>query len=50
MSPVLGDTTTTDQFDTVSDAPSTQVSEAPAQLQTYHAKGGKKHHFIPKTV
>ncbi|XP_017278274.1 rac GTPase-activating protein 1-like [Kryptolebias marmoratus] len=47
---VLGDTTTTDQSETVSDAPSTQVPDVPAQLQTPRAKGGKKHHFIPKTV
>lgn len=41
------DTTTTDQSETASEAPSTPVSE-PLHLQT--PGGGKKHHFIPKTV
>lgn len=45
------DTTTTDQSETASEAPSTPVSEFPAQLRTPKANGGgKKHHFIPKTV
>ncbi|AWP03147.1 putative rac GTPase-activating protein 1-like [Scophthalmus maximus] len=45
------DTTTTDQSETASEAPSTPVSYLPAQLQTPKAnRGGKKHHFIPKTV
>lgn len=44
------DTTTTDQSETASEAPSTPVSE-PVQFQTPRANaGGKKHHFIPKTV
>ncbi|KAM4589057.1 rac GTPase-activating protein 1-like [Odontesthes bonariensis] len=50
VAPVLGDTTTTDQSETVSEAPSTPVSEFPAQLQITRARGGKKHHFISKTV
>lgn len=41
------DTTTTDQSETASEAPSTPVSE-PLHLRT--PGGGKKHHFIPKTV
>lgn len=41
------DTTTTDQSETASEAPSTPVSD-PVQLRT--PGGGKKHHFIPKTV
>ncbi|TWW61686.1 rac GTPase-activating protein 1-like [Takifugu flavidus] len=41
------DTTTTDQSETASEAPSTPVSQ-PLHLQT--PGGGKKHHFIPKTV
>lgn len=47
---VLADTTTTDHSETASEAPNTPVSEIPAQLQTPRTKGGKKHHFIPKTV
>ncbi|KAM9759640.1 rac GTPase-activating protein 1-like [Menidia menidia] len=50
VAPVLGETTTTDQSETASEAPSTPVSEFPAQPQTPRARGGKKHHFIPKTV
>ncbi|KAG7229730.1 hypothetical protein INR49_012526 [Caranx melampygus] len=46
-----GDTTTTDQSETASEAPSTPVSNFPAQMRTPKANGGgKKHHFIPKTV
>lgn len=41
------DTTTTDQSETASEAPSIPVSY-PLQLRT--PGGGKKHHFIPKTV
>lgn len=41
------DTTTTDQSETASEAPSTPLSD-PVQLRT--PGGGKKHHFIPKTV
>uniref|UniRef100_A0A669DTM5 Rac GTPase-activating protein 1 n=1 Tax=Oreochromis niloticus TaxID=8128 RepID=A0A669DTM5_ORENI len=45
------DTPTTDNSETVSKAPRTPVSEFPAQLQTPKTnEGGKKHHFIPKTV
>ncbi|XP_047438638.1 rac GTPase-activating protein 1-like [Mugil cephalus] len=45
------DTTTTDQSETVSEAPSTPLSGFPAQPKTPKANGGgKKHHFIPKTV
>ncbi|XP_022055818.1 rac GTPase-activating protein 1-like [Acanthochromis polyacanthus] len=51
VAPQWGDTTTTDQSETVSEAPSTPVPDYPAQVQTPRAnKGGKKHHFIPKTV
>uniref|UniRef100_A0A7N6C023 Rac GTPase-activating protein 1 n=1 Tax=Anabas testudineus TaxID=64144 RepID=A0A7N6C023_ANATE len=45
-----GDTTTTDQSETASEAPSTPVSDFPAQMQTPKPKGGKKHHFVSKTV
>ncbi|XP_054883568.1 rac GTPase-activating protein 1-like [Poeciliopsis prolifica] len=44
------DTTTTDHSETASEAPSMPVSETPVQFQTPPIKGGKKHHFIPKTV
>ncbi|XP_034545967.1 rac GTPase-activating protein 1-like [Notolabrus celidotus] len=45
------DTTTTDQSETASEAPSTPVSEFPAKLRTSKANvGGKKHQFIAKTV
>nr|XP_046240296.1 rac GTPase-activating protein 1-like [Scatophagus argus]XP_046240297.1 rac GTPase-activating protein 1-like [Scatophagus argus]XP_046240298.1 rac GTPase-activating protein 1-like [Scatophagus argus] len=46
------DTTTTDQSETASEAPSTPVSDFPAQLRTLRGNGagGKKHHFITKTV
>ncbi|KAM9361832.1 rac GTPase-activating protein 1-like [Symphorus nematophorus] len=45
------DTTTTDQSETASEAPSTPVSHFPAQPRTPRANGGgKKHHFIAKTV
>lgn len=50
VSAVLGDTIITDQSETVSEAPSTQVFDVPARLQTPRAKGGKKHRFISKTV
>ncbi|XP_056243401.1 rac GTPase-activating protein 1-like [Seriola aureovittata] len=51
VAPAWGDTTTTDQSETASEAPSTPVSDFPAQLRTPKANGGgKKHHFIPKTV
>lgn len=41
------DTTTTDLSETASEAPSIPVSH-PLQVRT--PGGGKKHHFIPKTV
>lgn len=41
------DTTSTDQSEMASEAPSTPVSD-PVQLRTHGQ--GKKHHFIPKTV
>ncbi|XP_074536787.1 rac GTPase-activating protein 1-like [Halichoeres trimaculatus] len=45
------DTTTTDQSETASEAPSTPVPEFPAKLRTPKVKvGGKKHQFIAKTV
>ncbi|XP_007554283.1 rac GTPase-activating protein 1-like [Poecilia formosa] len=47
---VLADTTTTDHYETASEAPSKPVSETAVQFQTPQIKGGKKHHFIPKTV
>lgn len=50
VAPAWGDTTTTDQSETVSEAPSTSVSDIPAILQTPKPKGGKKHHFVSKTV
>ncbi|XP_018533146.1 rac GTPase-activating protein 1 [Lates calcarifer] len=51
VAPAWGDTTTTDQSETASEAPSTPVQDFPAQLRTPKANsGGKKHHFIPKTV
>lgn len=51
IAPAWADTTTTDQSETASEAPSTPVSDFPAQLRTPKANGGgKKHHFIPKTV
>ncbi|XP_019942518.2 rac GTPase-activating protein 1-like isoform X2 [Paralichthys olivaceus] len=49
VAPAWADTTTTDQSETASEAPSTTVSDFPS-LQTPKAKGGKKHQFIPKTV
>uniref|UniRef100_A0A667XWI4 Rac GTPase-activating protein 1 n=1 Tax=Myripristis murdjan TaxID=586833 RepID=A0A667XWI4_9TELE len=49
--PVWGDTTTTDQSETTSEAPSTPATEAPPPFKTPKANGnGKKHQFIPKTV
>ncbi|KAM6927945.1 rac GTPase-activating protein 1-like [Xenentodon cancila] len=50
VAPVLADTTTTDQSETTSEAPSTPVSGFPSPLQTPRAGGGRKHHFLPKTV
>ncbi|XP_033481931.1 rac GTPase-activating protein 1-like [Epinephelus lanceolatus] len=51
VAPAWADTTTTDQSETASEAPSTPVSDFPAKRRTVRAdKGGKKHHFIPKTV
>uniref|UniRef100_I3KTJ4 Rac GTPase-activating protein 1 n=1 Tax=Oreochromis niloticus TaxID=8128 RepID=I3KTJ4_ORENI len=51
VAPSWSDTPTTDNSETVSKAPRTPVSEFPAQLQTPKTnEGGKKHHFIPKTV
>ncbi|MED6263747.1 hypothetical protein CHARACLAT_007689 [Characodon lateralis] len=47
---VLADTTTTDHSEAGSEAPSRPVSDIPAQIHTPRTKGGKKHHFIPKTV
>ncbi|XP_070758925.1 rac GTPase-activating protein 1-like [Enoplosus armatus] len=51
VAPAWGDTTTTDQSETASEAPSTPVPDFSAQLRTPRAnRGGKKHQFIPKTV
>ncbi|XP_070701802.1 rac GTPase-activating protein 1-like [Pempheris klunzingeri] len=51
VAPAWADTTTTDQSETASEAPSTPVSDFPPHLRTPRANGGgKKHHFIPKTV
>ncbi|KAM9408635.1 rac GTPase-activating protein 1-like [Pholidichthys leucotaenia] len=51
VAPSWGDTTTADQSETVSEAPSTPASNLPAQPKTPGANaGGKKHHFISKTV
>lgn len=51
VAPAWADTTTTDQSETVSEAPSTPVSDHPVQPQTPRGYGaGKRHHFIPKTV
>lgn len=45
------DTTTTDQSETASEAPSTPVPDFRANPGAPRANGGgKKHHFIPKTV
>ncbi|XP_040888817.1 rac GTPase-activating protein 1-like [Toxotes jaculatrix] len=49
VAPGWGDTTTTDQSETASEAPSTPVSDFPARTPKVNG-GGKKHHFIPKTV
>uniref|UniRef100_A0A672Y9A1 Rac GTPase-activating protein 1 n=2 Tax=Sphaeramia orbicularis TaxID=375764 RepID=A0A672Y9A1_9TELE len=50
LGPAWADTTTTDQSETASDAPGTLIS-LPAQTRTLRENGGgKKHHFIPKTV
>ncbi|XP_015249857.1 PREDICTED: rac GTPase-activating protein 1-like [Cyprinodon variegatus] len=45
----LADTTTYDHSETASEAPRMPASEIP-ELKTPRTKGGKKHHFIPKTV
>ncbi|KAG8007503.1 Rac GTPase-activating protein 1 [Nibea albiflora] len=51
VAPAWADTTTTDQSETASEAPSTTVSDFPSQPKTPRPNGGaKKHHFIPKTV
>ncbi|XP_037642941.1 rac GTPase-activating protein 1-like [Sebastes umbrosus] len=51
VAPAWADTTTTDQSETASEAPSTPVSNFPAPLRTPRAnRGGKKHQFISKTV
>uniref|UniRef100_UPI0037E965C8 rac GTPase-activating protein 1-like n=1 Tax=Semicossyphus pulcher TaxID=241346 RepID=UPI0037E965C8 len=49
--PAWADTTTTDQSETASEAPSTPVTDFPARLRTPRANGGgKKHQFVSKTV
>ncbi|XP_019108899.2 rac GTPase-activating protein 1 [Larimichthys crocea] len=51
VAPAWADTTTTDQSETASEAPSTTVSDFPSKPRTRRPNGGaKKHHFIPKTV
>ncbi|XP_037304440.2 rac GTPase-activating protein 1-like [Pungitius pungitius] len=51
VAPAWGDTTTTDDCETASEARSTPVPNLPVQLQTLRPKrGGKMHQFIPKTV
>ncbi|XP_060898119.1 rac GTPase-activating protein 1-like [Labrus mixtus] len=51
VAPAWADTTTTDQSETASEAPSTPVSNFPAKLRTPRAnRGGKKHQFSAKTV
>ncbi|XP_068576311.1 rac GTPase-activating protein 1-like [Cebidichthys violaceus] len=51
VAPAWADTTTTDQSETASEAPSTPVSTLRAQLRTPRHNGeGKKHQFNPKTV
>lgn len=50
VAPAWGDTTTTDQSEAANEAPSTPVSDFPAQPQTPKPKGLKKHHFVSKTV
>ncbi|MED6241456.1 hypothetical protein ATANTOWER_015146 [Ataeniobius toweri] len=47
---VLAGTTTTDHSEAGSEAPSRPDSDIPAQIHTPRTKGGKNHHFIPKTV
>ncbi|KAM8866979.1 rac GTPase-activating protein 1-like isoform 1-T1 [Synchiropus picturatus] len=49
VGPSWADTTTTDQSETASEAPSTPVSDFPPALQTQRGRG-RKHQFIPKTV
>lgn len=49
VAPAWADTTTTDQSETVSEAPS--ITSDQVQPRTPRAnRGGKKHNFIPKTV
>ncbi|KAK5872804.1 hypothetical protein PBY51_013467 [Eleginops maclovinus] len=51
VAPAWGDTTTTDQSETASEAPSTPVTDYTAKLRTPRAnRGGKKHQFLAKTV
>lgn len=51
VAPAWADTTTTDQSETASEAPSTPATDIQTPLRTPRAnRGGKKHHFIPKTV
>ncbi|CAG5983047.1 unnamed protein product [Menidia menidia] len=47
VAPVLGETTTTDQSETASEAPSTPVSEFPAQPQTPQARECREHCPLP---
>ncbi|XP_071750559.1 rac GTPase-activating protein 1-like [Centroberyx gerrardi] len=49
--PSWADTTTTDQSETASEAPSTPATDVPPPFRTPRANGGgKRHQFIPKTV
>ncbi|XP_076005671.1 rac GTPase-activating protein 1-like isoform X2 [Genypterus blacodes] len=51
VTPAWADTTTTDQSETASEAPSTPATDFPTPLRTPRAtRGGKKHQFIAKTV
>ncbi|KAF7647570.1 hypothetical protein LDENG_00170400 [Lucifuga dentata] len=50
IAPVWADTTTTDQSETASEAPSTPAVDVPTPFQTPRTKKAKKHEFIPKTV
>ncbi|KAK5912820.1 hypothetical protein CesoFtcFv8_002657 [Champsocephalus esox] len=52
VAPAWGDTTTTDQSETASEAPSTAVSDYTAKHRTPRTnnRGGKKHQLIGKTV
>ncbi|KAM9813275.1 rac GTPase-activating protein 1-like [Neosynchiropus ocellatus] len=49
VGPSWADTTTTDQSETASEAPSTPVTDLPPALHTPRGRG-RKHQFIPKTV